>query len=89
MVNKTPFSKLAELTNLSKSYISQVKKGKKAISSKMLVALSALLPEKKNPDYLALFLHSRQSIGVTNNTIEFYKNMLAEFIATVHFRKGP
>ena len=87
LVNKTSVSKLVELTNFSKSYISQVKTGKKSISLKLLVTLVALLPQKSEPDYLLIFLQSRRAMGVSRSTLDFYRYMLSGFVAQTDYLK--
>jgi len=69
-------SELAELSNLSKSYISQVKHGKRAPSKKLIESLSQLVkPSKPHVNYVALFIKAR-SDGVSPNTLEFYERIL-------------
>ena len=80
-------SQIAALTNFDKSYISKVVNGEKPASVKFLEALNKLLPENKVPDYLQLFLQSRQSMGVSGKTLEFYKDRLKPFIAEVNYLK--
>ena len=88
LVNKTSVSTLAELTNFTKAYISQVKTGKKAISPKMLGILVALLPSKNEPDYLFIFLQSRRSMGVSRSTLDFYRYMLKGFVVQTDYLKA-
>ncbi|MCX6005339.1 MAG: helix-turn-helix transcriptional regulator, partial [Chloroflexi bacterium] len=88
MVNKMTISQIAALTNFDKSYISKVINGEKPASLKFLEALNKLLPEKKVPDYFQLFLQSRQYMGVSNKTIEFYKDRLRPFISEVNYLKA-
>ncbi|MCX6006789.1 MAG: tyrosine-type recombinase/integrase [Chloroflexi bacterium] len=87
MVNKMTISQIAALTNFDKSYFSKVINGEKPASLKLLEALNKLLPEKKVPDYLQLFLQSRQSMGVSSRTIEFYEDRLGQFIKHVDYLK--
>jgi site-specific recombinase XerD len=83
-----PVLQLAELSNLSKAYISQVKHGKRPPSQKLLNILAektrAREPEK---DYLSLFLQSRKAIGVSSRTLEFYSDRLSKFISKVDYLK--
>jgi transcriptional regulator with XRE-family HTH domain len=67
-------SQLAELSNLSKAYISQVESSKQSPSQKLLSVISPHI-EAKEPieDYFNLFLQSRKAIGVSHRTLEFYK----------------
>ncbi len=84
-----PVSKIAELSNLSESYISQVKHGKRPPSEKLLKALAnhVTIP-KPQTDYLSLFLQSRQAIGVTAQTLRFYKDRLYRFALEVNYLKA-
>jgi len=88
MVNKMTIAQIAALTNFDKSYVSKVITGEKPASLKFLEVLNKLLPENKVPDYLQLFLQSRQSMGVSSKTIEFYKDRLKPFISEVNYLKA-
>ena len=86
LLNKTSVSELAELSNLSKAYISQVKHGKRPPSQKLLDALTELAtPRKPRLDYITLFLQSRQARGVSPKTLEFYKERLNKFAFRVNY----
>jgi integrase/recombinase XerC len=86
MLNKLSVSQLAELSNLSKSYISQVRHGKRSPSPKILEVLADLeRPRKPNKDYLELFLQSRQARGVSPRTLQYYRERLSKFIAHVNY----
>ena len=89
VLNKLTVSELAELSNLSKAYISQVKSGKRPPSQKLL---DSLWQETKNtktePDYLQLFLASRESMGVSPRTLEVYIERLSQFILKVDYLKA-
>jgi len=80
-------SQIAELSNLSKAYISQVKNGKRPPSQKIIDALSKQ-SNGKNPEYLSLFLQSRQSINVSPNTVELYGFILGRFLSQVDAKKS-
>jgi len=90
MLNKMTVSELAELSNLSKAYISQVKHGKRPPSKKLLGSLR--LPESKQvipeKDYLALFLQSRQAIEVSASTLKFYNSKLSKFFSSVNLDRA-
>jgi integrase/recombinase XerD len=90
LVNKRTVTELAELTNFSKSYISQVKNGKKPPSKKLLSILSESLihHNRIEKNYLALFLQSRQSSGVSNGTLHFYNVKLGRFLSEVNIDKA-
>lgn len=82
MLNKVSVSQLAELSNLSKAYISQVKHGKRPPSKKLIEALLkfSYKVETKLPDYdftLKLFLKSRKE-GISPNTLRDYKITLSK-----------
>ena len=88
-LNKVSVSQLAELSNLSKAYISQVKHGKRSPSQKLLDALASLeKPKKPDKDYLGLFLQSRQALGVSSRTLGYYRERLSKFIANVDYLKA-
>jgi len=82
LLNKLSVSELAELSSLSKSYISQVKQGKRPPSQKLISALSHKLNEKK-VDYLQLFLQSRQVTNVSVSTLKLYRFILEKFLSEV------
>ena len=86
LLNKTSVSELAELSNLSKAYISQVKHGKRPPSQKLLDALSEQI--KPQIDYLNLFIESRKAMGVSPRTIEFYKDRLYKFASKGDYLKA-
>ena len=89
MLNKLTVSELAELSNLSKAYISQVKHGKRPPYQKLLDALSHL--DKRNSDvndYITLFLHSRQANGVSPQTIRYYRDRLSNYVSRAHYLKA-
>ncbi|HUU62616.1 MAG TPA: helix-turn-helix domain-containing protein [Dehalococcoidia bacterium] len=83
LLNKTSVSELAELSNLSKPYISQVKHGKRPPSQKLLDAL--VEHSKPQIDYLNLFILSRKAMGVSPRTVEFYIDRLYKYAANVDY----
>ena len=86
LLNKLTVSQLAELSSLSRAYISQVKHGKRSPSSRLLEALASLEnPKKPDGDYLGLFLQSRQARGVSPRTLRYYRERLSKFIARVNY----
>jgi len=86
LLNKLTVSQLAELSNLSKAYISQVKHGKRSPSPKLLNALATLeRPKKPDKDYLELFLQSCQTRGVSPRTLRYYHERLSKFIARINY----
>ena len=82
-------SELAELSNLSKSYISQVKHGKCPPSQRLLDAIDAG-PESaiRRRITSACSLQSRQAMGVSPRTLGFYSERLTKFTAQVDYLKA-
>jgi len=88
LLNQLPVTELAKLSNLSKSYISQVKHGKCPPSQKLINAIMLQSqPSKPSTDYYSLFLQSRESMGVSPKTLIFYKDRLFKFINNVDYLK--
>ncbi|MFC2024348.1 tyrosine-type recombinase/integrase [Chloroflexota bacterium] len=84
LLNKMTVSELAELSKLSKSYISQVKSGKRPPSQKLLNSLAEYnRPVTPNKDYYRLFMQSRIAKQVSPTTIRFYKVKLGRFFADI------
>ncbi|MFC1945126.1 tyrosine-type recombinase/integrase [Chloroflexota bacterium] len=89
LLNKLTVTELALLSNLSKSYISQVKQGKCPPSRKLLDAITPQLPDRKTgKNYFGLFLGSRESMGVSPKTLVYYKDRLSKFINDVEYLKA-
>ena len=88
LLNRLTVSQIAELSNLSKSYISQVKHGKCPPSKKLTDALSEAFKPKNHIDHIGIFLKSRSSIGVSPQTLDFYKDRLYRFSASVDYLKA-
>ncbi len=86
LLNKLSVSQLAELSNLSKAYISQVKHDKRPPSDKLLESLTQLQRQNTKTDrnYLALFLQSRAANEVSPSSLRFYKTKLGKFLAEVN-----
>jgi len=86
MLNKMSVSELAELSNLSKPYISQVKSGKRPPAQKLLQCLKCLHEEKTkgDRDYLRLFLQSREMSRCSEGTMRFYTFKLGKFFSEVN-----
>ncbi len=88
LLNKLTVSEIAELSKLSKAYISQVKHGKRPPSQRLLDALVAYTkPKQTDKDYFSLFLQSRQAMGVSPQTLRFYGERLSKFIMAVDYLK--
>ena len=82
-------TELAELSKLSKSYISQVKSGKRPPSQKLLDILGEQSrPAKPVKDYYRLFVQSRLAKQVSPNTIRYYKVKLGRFISDINYTKA-
>jgi len=83
LLNKMTVSELAELSNLTKSYISQVKHGKCPPNKRLLQAIEQYQSRDsktngRNYDLaIDLFLRARNS-GVSVGTVEFYKKYLTK-----------
>ena len=79
-------SQIAELSNLSRSYISQVKRGKRPPSQKLIETLRQLdntRPHKRK-EYFTLFMQSRQAIQASAGTLTFYRVKLSRFLTEVN-----
>ncbi len=86
LLNKLSVSQIAGLSNLSKAYISQVKHGKRPPSQKLLDALAEhISPRRPEIDYFSLFLQSRDAMGVSPKTLEFYQERLSKFVTQVNY----
>jgi transcriptional regulator with XRE-family HTH domain len=89
LLNELSVTELAELSKLSKAYISQVKHGKRPASEKLLEALNQQSkPRQPNIDYFTMFLQSRKAMGVSPRTLAFYKERLSKFIVGVDYLKA-
>jgi len=89
LLNVMPVSKLAELSGLSKSYISHVRHGRRPPSQKLLDAIAGHGKTRKpEKDYLSLFIQSRQAMGVSPKTTRFYQERLSKFIAQVDCQRA-
>ncbi len=85
LLNKLSVSELAELSNFSKSYISQVKHGKRPLSIKLINALVKLDRHNNLPDYndaLQQFLRSRRE-GISPNTLRDYRITLYKALSAL------
>jgi len=89
LLNKLTVTQLAELSKLSKPYISQVKNGKRPPSRRLLDTLQKFLVERNNihGDYLTLFLQSRRANEVSSGSIHFYKVKLGKFFDELNVDK--
>ena len=93
LLNKLSVTELAELSNSSKSYISQVKCGKRPPSEKLLEALSKQGKDKRPNamDYdtaLELFLKSRRE-GISPNTLRDYRKTLGRALYVLGLAPHP
>jgi integrase/recombinase XerD len=89
LLHKLSVTEIAELSNTSKSYVSQVKHGKCPPSRKLLTAL-AESPHCKKPDrdYLRLFLESRKAMGLRPRSVDFYRSRISLFADDVEYWKA-
>ena len=90
-----PASTIAELSNCSKAYISQVRNGKRPPSKKLLDALESYYSQtsKGKQDASTIgtieqFLHSRRD-GVSLGTIDFYRKYLTKALPVLGFAPKP
>jgi integrase/recombinase XerC len=83
---KFTVTELSKLSNLSKAYISQVKHGERPPSKKLLNSIDAKLKIGNSTiDYFQLFIESREAMGVTPATLEFYHERLGKFISHIDY----
>jgi len=88
LLNKFNVSQLAELSKLSKAYISQVKHGKRPPSAKLINSLQQYYDKNNKLNSsearraIELFLKSRRD-GIANSTILYYRNRLIKAIPTL------
>jgi integrase/recombinase XerD len=89
LLNSLGVAKISELSNFSKSYISQVKNGKCPPSKKLLAALKDHHHcTQTRYDYFTLFLRSRKVIQVSPGTAQFYRTKLGRFFREVNVDKA-
>ena len=88
MLNKMSVTRLAELSNLSKSYISQVKRGKRPPSGDLIMSLEEFYHNQNKRENgninkaIILFLKSRRE-GISPGSIQFYKAYLSKAIPVI------
>jgi site-specific recombinase XerD len=87
LVNNLTVSQLAELTNFSKPYISNIKNGVLPPSDKFLNVLAQTIQKNKTiqPSYLSLFIQSRNAMGCSPKTIRFYYCRLNQFVGKLDY----
>ena len=94
MLNKLDVSTLAELSNLSKAYISQVKHGKRPPSERLLRSLHSYWQDKHKDQIqevskvIDLFLKSRRQ-GASRGTIFFYSKYLTKALPVLGLSPTP
>ena len=89
LLNKLSVTEISRLSKLSKSYISQVKHGKRPPSKRLLEALIAhYRGTRTERDYFSLFLRSRLAIGVSPRTAQFYRTKLGCFLSELNADKA-
>ena len=94
LLNKLTFTELAKLSNFSKSYVSQVKRGKCPPSRKLLQALQGYRGRgQRHADlepYQAIhfFLQSRRK-GLSPRTLDFYEGYLKKAVLRLGLTPSP
>ena len=92
LLNKKGVTELAQLSNFSKAYVSQVKNGKRPPSQKFLDTLveqfQAQNPANQAGDYYNLFMQSREAMGVSPKTLDFYRERLVRFISGIDYLRA-
>jgi len=89
LLNKITLNDFLRFSKFSKGYISQVKSGYRPPSKRFLKALKEYTTKVKTKrDYLSLFLKSRQTIEVTEQTLEYYQAKLGRFLREVNADKA-
>ena len=86
-LNKLTVTQLAQLSGLSKSYISQVRHGKYPPSQKLLGSIGERTA-RKAPDYFQLFMKSRLAMGVSPKTLIYYQDRLGGFVSQFDYLKA-
>jgi len=82
-------TELAELSKVSKAYISQVKNGSRPPSNRLLNALvNHCRAGQLKEDYLGQFLQSRKAMGVSPRTLEFYNERLRPFTTEIEYLRA-
>jgi integrase len=89
LLNKLSVTEISELSKLSKAYISQVKHGNRPPSKRLLETLAGCSRGIRNRyDYFALFLRSREAMGVSPGTAQFYRIKLGRFLSELNADKA-
>jgi integrase len=89
LLNNLGVTEISELSKLSKAYISQVRHGNRPPSKRLLEALAGhYRVTKTERDYLSLFLRSREAMGVSPGTAQFYRIKLGRFLSEVNADKA-
>ncbi|MGA2159151.1 MAG: tyrosine-type recombinase/integrase [Dehalococcoidia bacterium] len=89
LLNKLSVSQIAELSKLSKAYISQVKNQRRPPSPKLIQILAEYAkPQKPGHDYYQLFMQSRLAKEVSPNTTRFYQVKLEKFLDEIDVDKA-
>jgi len=89
LLNKLGVTEISELSKLSKAYISQVKHGNRPPSKRLLETLAGYSRGTRTKyDYLTLFLRSREAMGVSPGTTQFYRIKLGRFLSEVNADKA-
>ncbi|MFC2008760.1 tyrosine-type recombinase/integrase [Chloroflexota bacterium] len=86
LLNRLTVTELAELSGLSKPYISQVKHGKRPPSTRLIESLTE--STRPDVDYLDLFIKSRQAMGASPRTVQYYLERLSKYVASVDYLRA-
>ncbi len=89
LLNNLPLATLAALSNYSKSYLCQVRKGQRPASPKLLdIVQEYAKPRKQETNYITLFLESREAVACSKQTLRFYRILLSRYSAELDYLKA-
>jgi site-specific recombinase XerD len=89
LLNNLPLATLAALSNYSKSYLCQVRKGQRPASPKLLdIVQQYAKPRKQETNYITLFLESREAVACSKQTLRFYRILLSRYSGELDYLKA-
>ena len=89
LLNNLPLATLAALSNYSKSYLCQVRKGQRPASPKLLDIIQEYAkPRKQEINYITLFLESREAVACSKQTLRFYRILLSRYSGELDYLKA-
>jgi integrase len=89
LLNNLDLSTLAALSNFSKSYLSQVKSGKRPASAKLMAAIEEYAkPKKHETDHIKLFMYNREAVACSKPTLRFYRILLYRYADAIDYLKA-